>query len=113
MLTDGGAMSGYCSIGSDRMPPIPASMVTIAITHAKIGRSMQGREIIRRSAPRGPAAAAAAAAAGAGALPRRRACRHRLDLLAGLDPDQPLDDHLVARVEAGGDDPLVADRAVG
>ena len=46
ILTAGGAMSGYCSTGSDRTLPIPASMTMIASTHAKIGRSMKTFEII-------------------------------------------------------------------
>ena len=37
----GGAMSGYCATGSERIAPMPASMITIAITQAKIGRSMK------------------------------------------------------------------------
>ena len=39
-------MSGYCSTESARIEPAPASMITIAITQAKIGRSMKIREII-------------------------------------------------------------------
>ena len=41
MLTCGGAMSGYCATGSAVIEPIPASMMMIAITQAKIGRSMK------------------------------------------------------------------------
>jgi hypothetical protein len=37
-------MSGYCSIGSEKIAPSPASMMTIAMTHAKIGRSMKIRD---------------------------------------------------------------------
>ena len=37
----GGAMSGYCAIGKLGIAKLPASMITIAITHAKIGRSMK------------------------------------------------------------------------
>src|SRR6476660_389078 len=45
ILTAGGAMLGYCSIGSVVIDKAPAIMMTIAITHAKTGRSMKNREI--------------------------------------------------------------------
>jgi hypothetical protein len=45
MLTLGGAMSGYCSTGRVKMPPMPASMMMIAITQAKMGRSMKIRDM--------------------------------------------------------------------
>src|SRR4051794_4459239 len=38
---NGGAIAGYCAIGSERMERPPANMMTIAITQAKIGRSMK------------------------------------------------------------------------
>jgi hypothetical protein len=38
---EGGAMVGYCSTGSCVIDSAPASMITIAITMAKIGRSMK------------------------------------------------------------------------
>ena len=53
MLTCGGAMSGYCSTDSARIEPSPVSMMTIAITQAKTGRSMKMREIIQDQ-PCGP-----------------------------------------------------------
>jgi len=37
-------MLGYWAIGRVRMARAPASMMTIATTHAKIGRSMKKRE---------------------------------------------------------------------
>ena len=37
----GGAMLGYCAIGSVVMASAPASMITMAITQAKMGRSMK------------------------------------------------------------------------
>ena len=46
MFTWGGAMSGYCSTDSSRIEPSPASMMTIAMTQARTGRSMKIREII-------------------------------------------------------------------
>jgi hypothetical protein len=47
ILTEGGAMSGYCSTGSNAMPPRPPSMISMEITQASTGRSMKIREIIR------------------------------------------------------------------
>ncbi len=44
MATDGGAIVGYCSIGRVRMASAPATMITIAMTVAKIGRSMKKRD---------------------------------------------------------------------
>ncbi len=38
MVTRGGAISGYCSSGRVKMDKAPASMMTIEITHAKMGR---------------------------------------------------------------------------
>ena len=40
-LTEGGAISGYWEIGSSTTARAPASMMTMAITHAKMGRSMK------------------------------------------------------------------------
>src|SRR5690606_33502908 len=43
MLIVGGAMAGYWETGSRRIERAPAIMIAIAITHAKIGRSMKNR----------------------------------------------------------------------
>ena len=43
-MTTGGAISGYCAIGSVRIAARPASTRKIEITAAKIGRSMKKRE---------------------------------------------------------------------
>src|SRR5215467_9923419 len=45
-VTTGGAISGYCAIGSVRIAASPASTKNSAITAAKIGRSMKKREIM-------------------------------------------------------------------
>ena len=37
----GGAMLGYCAIGRRVIDMAPASMITSAMTHAKMGRSMK------------------------------------------------------------------------
>src|SRR5581483_12071865 len=95
MLTLGGAMSGYCSTGRVRIPAIPASMITIAITQANTGRSMKMR-LIMGGAPSPALPLGAPAARPARPLARRRARGHRDDRLTGLDPVQALGDHLLA-----------------
>ena len=45
MLMAGGAMAGYCATGSVVIASVPASMMTIAMTQAKTGRSMKKRDI--------------------------------------------------------------------
>src|SRR5688572_12473905 len=98
MFTLGGAMSGYCSIGRNRIEPAPASMITIEITHAKIGRSTKMRDSMAPSR-----------LLGAGRVARReptRAClaglvhRHGLDGLPRLDLVRPLDDQAVSSGQA-------------
>jgi hypothetical protein len=48
-VTTGGAISGYCAIGSLIIAPTPAITITVDKTTAKIGRWMQNREIITAS----------------------------------------------------------------
>ena len=38
IVTRGGAISGYYSRGSEEIDNAPASMMTMAMTHAKMGR---------------------------------------------------------------------------
>ena len=73
IVTRGGAMSGYCSSGRVNRDKAPASMVTMANTHAKMGRLIKNCAMVRapygwRSKAERRAAAAAwgstAAAAG-------------------------------------------------
>src|SRR5258706_8744605 len=45
----GGATSGYCATGKPRSASKPASTMTIAMTQAKIGRSMKKRGSMSRS----------------------------------------------------------------
>ncbi|WP_448169047.1 hypothetical protein, partial [Burkholderia ambifaria] len=59
----GGAIFGYCETGSEKIEAIPASINTIAITHAKIGRSI--KNFAMKQAPCYCALEAAAALAGA------------------------------------------------
>ena len=42
-------MLGYCSSGSVRMDIAPASMMTMAMTQAKMGRSMKKRAMAVRA----------------------------------------------------------------
>src|SRR5687767_7669127 len=48
-VTTGGAISGYCAIGSTRIAARPAITMKIDSTAAKIGRSMKKRDIMRGS----------------------------------------------------------------
>src|SRR5262245_48397857 len=44
----GGAMLGYCAIGRRTIAMPPANMITSAMTHAKMGRSMKKRTMVSR-----------------------------------------------------------------
>src|SRR2546421_8957218 len=57
--TVGGVICGYCSTGSERSVTRPKITVTMAMTLAKIGRSMKKRGIMRRQARYEAAGAAA------------------------------------------------------
>src|SRR5881275_3588212 len=43
-VTTGGAISGYCAIGSERIEASPARTMKVEMTAAKRGRSMKNRE---------------------------------------------------------------------
>lgn len=45
MLTEGGAIEGNCAIGKLRMPIKPATIKMIAMTQAKMGRSIKKRDM--------------------------------------------------------------------
>src|SRR5690606_33481212 len=105
MLTFVGAMSGYCSTGSEKNAPIPPSITMIARTQAKIGRSMNIRDMAELSAP------ACAAASRRGDV-LRRARRHRADFHSVADVvAEALGDHAVAGLEAVGADRVAPARA--
>src|SRR5690606_7252173 len=105
MLTFVGAMSGYCSTGSEKNAPIPPSITMIARTQAKIGRSMNIRDMAELSAP------ACAAASRRGDV-LRRARRHRADFHSVADVvAEALGDHAVAGPEPVGHDPVATARA--
>src|SRR5688500_10841809 len=73
MVTVGGAISGYCEIGSAVEATSPAIVMMIASTLAKMGRSMKNREKLpmsgfgQRAGPAGAGLLGAAAGAGAAA----------------------------------------------
>src|SRR6185437_3419630 len=94
MLTAGGAMFGYCSIGSVVIDSAPAIMMTIAITHAKTGRSIKNREI--------------------DTLPRRlqllvwQFCGYRPHVDARPQILRAFDNQRVAVLQAGGNQPVIS-----
>src|SRR6185437_16628310 len=101
MLICGGAMSGYWATGRKAIDSAPASMITMAMTQAKIGRSMKKRDMALRPA--------AALTRGSGGTRGRRAGGNRAHLGPGLDALQALDDHPVAGLEALGHQPVGTD----
>src|SRR5580765_713891 len=96
-------------MGSTRIAASPASAMKREITTAKIGRSMKKRENILV-----PALLRLALAAVLGRRSSRRTGRRRVRISqrhrrAGKeDPRQAIHDHLVARLQAVGDDPVGA-----
>src|SRR5512142_1619674 len=96
----GGAIGGYWETGSWKIASAPASMMTIAMTHAKMGRSMKKRAMGMSSALSRSAARAGGGAGGGPGGPGRRGGRRRerdrADLGAGLRPLQPFHDDPVA-----------------
>src|SRR3954447_8806590 len=98
-------MSGYCSIGSDTIAPSPPSMMMIASTQAKIGRSMKIRDMglaARRSA-RTPRPGRRRLG---GSDPLRGRGRDRPDGGSGLEVAGALGDHLVAAAQPARDHPI-------
>src|SRR5580765_331697 len=92
----GGEMSGYWETGSDCEAMMPARVMRIATTLAKIGRSMKKREklpmgLLRRD------------------LLGRRGLNHR----AGAQLHEVVDDHHVALVQPTGDHGVAADPSGG
>src|SRR4030095_2646621 len=98
MTTVGGAISGYCAIGSTCDAISPASVMMIEMTPAKIGRLMKNCEndIVDRLLVRGLGR-------------RRRAGRRFGHRNAGTDLQQVVDDDTIAGAEAGYDRPIAAD----
>src|SRR5262249_52171228 len=81
--TVGGTTSGYWATGKTSSATAPITMVRIAMTLARTGRSMKNFEIIGDPSVR----------AGARRLGRGR--RLRIDFLAGDCPQQAVHDHLI------------------
>src|SRR5213592_100403 len=105
-LTTGGAISGYCAIGSERIADRPAMTKKIDSTAAKIGRSMKKRENMGR-APRGLLGRRGGLGGPAGRGRRRLRELHRC---AGEeDARHAVDDDVVAGGQALGDDPAVGE----
>src|SRR6476620_15877 len=120
-VTTGGAISGYCAIGSERIAAIPASTKNTEMTAAKIGRSMKNLESMaaafrsglgRRRRFRVVLRDRGVAALHPGGVCRRRSRRTRRgpkhDRAVRLQLGDPVDDHRVAGGEPGIDDPQVA-----
>src|SRR5205085_6822738 len=115
----GGATGGYCAIGSLVMDTAPMTMTNSAITHAKMGRSMKNRDMVRsallRHRSRGGRCRRSSRAT------RRHRGRsggaaagvpwHRLHRRAGTQFLESVDHHLLAGGQAREHDPLVVLRA--
>src|SRR5262245_58489406 len=102
----GGAISGYCAIGSRKNATAPKITKTTEITEAKMGRSMKKCEM-RIGDP-------------SVRLRERRGCLclRRLLLLGchlgtGSCSHQTVDDNSIVRIEAVLDDPEVIDKLSG
>src|SRR5471030_276803 len=102
MVTVGGAISGYWAIGRTCEATRPATVMTIEMTAAKIGREMKKLNmksaLLRRSGPRG--------------IVQSGLCfgrRHGADRGAGPQLEQVVDDDSVSGRQADGDDPVRAD----
>src|SRR5262245_37890681 len=97
MVTRGGAMSGYFSSAKVLMARVPASITTMAITQAKMGRSMKKRAMrLLRSEGRGKG------------LMWERVGGVWLQHIANLHLLTALGDDALARLQAGGYEPAVA-----
>src|SRR5580698_2185065 len=104
----GGAMLGYCATGRVTTASPPASMITIAITHAKIGRSMKKfatAPFLRARGGRGRRSGCGRA--------RRCGGLHFLWFYrgSGFRELHAFNNHTVASLHAVGHEPVVADRA--
>src|ERR1051326_6134067 len=97
ILTAGGAMLGYCSIGNVVIESAPAIIMTIAITHAKTGRSMKKREIDTSASCR--------------PLLCGKCRRDRPDRNARAEVLRALHNQPVAVLQAGCHQPIIGDRA--
>src|SRR5262245_61876295 len=103
---EGGATGGYCAIGSCVIATLPPTRMKSAMTHAKMGRSMKKRAMW--AAP----LAARGRSGGRGGCGRRGRTglpRHRVHRRAGHHHLlEAVDDHLLAGLQAVGDEPALA-----
>src|SRR6266853_1873907 len=96
IVTVGGAISGYCATGNTWKATSPASVMMIAMTDAKIGRSMKNRDMAALLCGR--------SRRGLGfrrSLRTHHGARPNLEQVVEYDP--------VAGVESGEDHPIAAD----
>src|SRR5260221_531466 len=89
ICTEGGAIGGYCSIGRAKIDNAPATMIRMAMTIAKIGRSMKNLAMLLRLS----------------GLDRRLDGAHESSRLRFLHPRH---DHSLAFVQSALHHPLVA-----
>src|SRR6476659_3076840 len=109
MPTDGGAMAGYWRIGRFSTDTVPAIMTMIAITQAKMGRSMKNRESMASSSALRDFFRGVGLHRGVDGASRG----HGLHFGAGLRLLHAIDDDAITRGESRRDQPVVADRSVG
>src|SRR5262245_25677994 len=101
-LIAGGARLGNCAMGRRRIEITPPSMMIIAMTHAKTGRSMKNLDIVYLLG--GPKLVRRG---GCGRRRSGRRLRRNLDRRTRADALQVVDDHLVTGFQAGRHEPLV------
>ena len=110
-------MLGYGAIGRRTIAIAPASMITSAITHAKIGRSMKKCDTAWRPSTR---CALQRVPAGGAAAPELAVARDALSFgaPAGIacttvrgGPLQSFDNDSITRLQAGVEQPVAAERA--
>src|SRR6267378_569065 len=107
---EGGAMAGYCAIGNERIASAPATMRTMAITQAKIGRLMKNLDMMKSCLQQVEKSARS----------RKRncrrwsgICRNRLYFDARVHPLQARDNHAIAGHDACAHQPLIAHGPLG
>src|SRR5579859_5617208 len=106
MFTAGGAIGGYCAIGRAMIARIPAMLMTMAITTAKIGRSMKKRDTLGLL-PRRHGGLCAARWPECG-MDRGGSGGRHLHQRARLGRLQTFDDQAVTGRQAGCHEPLIA-----
>src|SRR5690554_3697557 len=103
MPTAGGATSGNWLIGRLLIESKPASMITRAITQAKIGRSIKNRDI--------SGAASLVTGETEFSLQLNVAARNRIDLHTRSYPVQAFSNHLLASFDTVAHQPGIANGA--